>query len=77
MLVDSLSRKLIVERNVGAILGIRSTKGIDPINHALFADDSLLLGGASSKITRAFREILQSFYSILGENKKRCIWLEH
>ena len=60
---------------MGVILGIRLTNGIDPINHALFADDSLLLGGASLRITRAFHEILQSFCSILGEliNKRKSI----
>ena len=39
-------------------------KGLDPINHALFVDDSLLLGGASIKITMVFSDILQAFYSI-------------
>ena len=34
---------------------------MDPINHALFADDSFLLGGASLNIARAFNEILQIF----------------
>ena len=39
---------------------------MDPINHALFVDDSLLLGGASLKIARAFIEILQIFCLISG-----------
>ena len=66
MLEYSLSRKLTAERNVGVIQGIRSTKGIDTINRSLFADDSLLLGGASLRIDRAFQEIIQSFYIISG-----------
>jgi hypothetical protein len=48
-------------------------KGIDPINHALFADDSLMLGGASIKIAKNFNEILQSFCNISGAlmNKRK------
>ena len=63
---DSLSRKLTAERNVGAISGIRLTKEIEPINHPLFVDDSLLPGGASLRIARVFQKILQSFCTISG-----------
>ena len=75
MLTYSLSRKLIAERNEGVIPGIQSTKGIDPIDHALFYDDSLLLGGASLRIVRSFHEILQSFCSISGVliNKRKSV----
>ena len=34
---------------------------MDPINHALFADDSLLLGGASMNIAWAFQETLSKY----------------
>ena len=46
---------------------------MDPINHALFADDSLLLGGASMKIVRAFDEVLKKFCQISGAliNKRK------
>jgi hypothetical protein len=73
LMVDSLSRKLTVEKKDGTIRGIRLMKGLDPINHALFADDSLMLGGASIKIAKIFNEILQSFYSISGAliNKRK------
>ena len=54
LMVESLSRNLIVEKEVGYILGIKIARGVDPINHALFADDSLLLGEASMKIARDF-----------------------
>ena len=50
LMVESLSRKLISDKDSGYILGIRIAKGVDPFNHALFADDSLLLGGASMNI---------------------------
>ena len=60
LMAEVLSRKLSVELAVGSILGIREARGVDPINHALSADDSLLLGGASLHIARAFNEILQN-----------------
>ena len=50
---------------------------MDPINHALFADDSLLLGRASLKIDRAFNDILQNYCLILGaliNNKKSVVY---
>jgi hypothetical protein len=75
LMADTLSRKLIVEKMVGSVPGIRLTKGLDPINHALFADDSLMLGGASIKIAKNFNEILQSFCSISGAliNKRKSV----
>ena len=36
-------------------------RGTEPINHVLFIDDSLILGGASLKIARAFNEVIQIF----------------
>jgi hypothetical protein len=44
LMEDSLSRNLSSEKQEGNIPGIRIVKGIDPVNHALFADDSLMLG---------------------------------
>lgn len=41
-------------------------QGIAPVNHALFADDSLLLGGASMRIASSFKTILQKYCSISG-----------
>ena len=60
-MAESLSRKLRAELVVGSILGIKATRGVDNINHALFADDSLLLGGESLNIARAFNEIYKFF----------------
>jgi hypothetical protein len=73
LMADSLSRKLTVEKKVGTVPNIRLMKGFDPINHALFVDDSLMLGGASIKIAKNFSEILQSFCSISGAliNKRK------
>ena len=49
LMAETLSRKLVAEKEAGYISGIKIARGVDPINHALFTDDSLLLGGASLK----------------------------
>ena len=58
LMVDSLSRKLTVEKNVGTILGIKSASDVESINHALFANDTLLLVGAPMSLARVFKEIM-------------------
>ena len=65
-MAEVLSRKLSAEITVDIIPGIRAPRGAEPINHALFTDDSLLLGGASLNITCVFNGILQKFCSISG-----------
>ena len=74
-MVDSLSRNLVAKKNVGTVPVIRITKAIEPINHTLFADDSLLLGGSSIKIAKVFSETLQDFCGISGAliNKRKSI----
>eukprot|EP00253_Pinus_taeda_P036438 PITA_36438 len=47
LMEHSLSRKMTLEKQNGNIPGIKIVKGITLVNHVLFADDSLLLGGAS------------------------------
>ena len=50
---------------------------MDSINHALFVDELLLLGGASLRMARAFKEILQSFCLISGaliNNRKSAVY---
>ena len=59
-MVESLSRNFTTELVAGSLHGIKAARGVDPINHAIFADDSLLLGGASLNIVLAFTEILQN-----------------
>ena len=59
-MAKALNRKITTEKEAGYIPGINISRGVDPINHALFVD-SLLLGGASLNIDRAFKEILQKF----------------
>lgn len=66
LMADSLSRKLNAERDTGILLGLKTTTGAEPSNHALFADDSLLLGGASTRIARAFDKVLRSYCRVTG-----------
>eukprot|EP00253_Pinus_taeda_P035869 PITA_35869 len=66
LMADSLSRKLTLEKQNGNLPGIRIVKEIDPMNHPLFADDSLLLGGASLRIADSFKIILKKFCNISG-----------
>eukprot|EP00253_Pinus_taeda_P018086 PITA_18086 len=66
LMADSLSRKLTQEQHRGSIPGIRIVQGAPPVNHALFADDSLLLGGASLRMAKAFKSILQKYCSVTG-----------
>eukprot|EP00253_Pinus_taeda_P009325 PITA_09325 len=66
LMADSLSRKLTQEQQSGTIPGIRIVQGVSPMNHALFADDSLLLGGASMRIAKSFKTILQKYCSVTG-----------
>jgi ribonuclease HI len=66
LMADSLSRKLTQEQLCGTIPGIRIVQGAPPVNHALFADDSLLLGGASLRMAKAFKTILQKYCSVTG-----------
>ena len=66
LMVESLSRKLSIAKEAGFIPGIKIAMGVDPINHALFIDDSLLLGGATVMISRTFNDILHKYCLILG-----------
>ena len=78
LIAETFSRKLTVEKEVGFILGIKIARGIDPINHSLFADDSLLLGGASLKIAWAFKDILQTYCRISDTliNEKKVLFMD-
>ena len=76
---DSLSRKLTVEKNIGTISGIKSVSVVESINHALFPDDTFLLGGASMRLARVFKEIMQDFVLSQVPNqqtKEHCVWME-
>eukprot|EP00253_Pinus_taeda_P020773 PITA_20773 len=66
LMADSLSRKLTQEQHRGTIPGIRIVQGASPVNRALFVDHSLLLGGASLRMAKAFKSILQKYCSVTG-----------
>ena len=67
LMADSLIKKLTKGKNDGSIPDITLAVGVESINHALFADDTLLLGGASLKMTRVFfPEIMHQFCIISG-----------
>ena len=74
-MAESLSRNLSDELAIGSLLGIKIASGVNPINHALFVDDSLLLGGASLSIARDFNGILLNFCLISGAliNKNKSV----
>ena len=76
-MAETLSKKLTVEKEASCIPGIKIARGVDPINHALFVDDCLLLGGASLNIAQAINEILQNFDLIsraLINNNKSVVY---
>lgn len=58
LMTDSLSRKLTDENLNGTLPGMRVIPRTSPIYHALFANDSILLGGASIKIARALSGVI-------------------
>ena len=61
LMAEVLSRKLSAEMVVGSLPGIKIARGVDPLNHALFADDSLLLGGASLLSLGLLRLVFKNF----------------
>lgn len=66
LMADTLSRKLEQDMIAGATLGFKITKDLKAINHALFMDDSLKLGGASNRIASAFKSTLQVYCKETG-----------
>jgi hypothetical protein len=56
-----LSRKLEHERLVGNLPGLQIARGVKNLNHSQFADDTLLMGGASMTIASHFKVVLDSF----------------
>ena len=75
LLADTLSRKLEKDKEDGAAPRLRIMKELDPINHALFSDDSLMLGGASYRIASAFKVTLQDYFIVSGSfiNKRKSV----
>jgi len=66
IIAESLSRKLLAEKEAGNIPGIKNAEGVQSINHALFVDDAICLGGASVKITKNFKKSLLAYCRASG-----------
>ena len=58
LVADSLSIRLNRLLEDGKIQGLSFNAGVQPINHALFMDDTILLGSASPIIARTFLQSL-------------------
>jgi hypothetical protein len=66
LLSDSLSHKLEEETKIDRLLGLLIARGVKEINHSQFADDTLLLGAATTIIAKRFQKVLDSFLSTYG-----------
>jgi ribonuclease HI len=66
LMADSLSRKLTAEKASGSLPGLKPSTSSPAQNHALFADDSLLLGGASVRIAKEFDSVLKCYCRVSG-----------
>lgn len=74
IMAETLSVHLENLRNKREITGICIERGIKEINHSLFADDTLLIGGASSLMARRFKRVLDAFLQVSGGklNNRKC-----
>ena len=61
LVADSLSRKMLRLQSAGSLPGLSFRSGVSPINHALFVDDTILLGIASTQIARNILSPLEHF----------------
>ena len=48
-------------QNNGELRGLKIARGVKNANHAQYADDTILLGGASIIIAERFREVISTF----------------
>lgn len=74
IMAETLSIHLEKLRKQKEITGISIERGTKEINHSLFADDTLLIRGASSLIAKRFKKVLDAFLAALGGklNNKKC-----
>eukprot|EP00253_Pinus_taeda_P008137 PITA_08137 len=66
LMAESFSSALDHNRRVGLITGIKFGNEVKNINHSQFANDTLLIGGASATITRRFKTLLDQFTDYSG-----------
>eukprot|EP00253_Pinus_taeda_P007019 PITA_07019 len=77
LMAESFSSALDHNRRVGLISGIKFGNGVKNINHSQFANDTLLIGGASTTIARRFKTLLNQFMEYSGGEvnfHKSCIY---
>eukprot|EP00253_Pinus_taeda_P019011 PITA_19011 len=74
IIAETLSIHLEKLRRQKEITGIRIERGTKEINHSLFADDTLLIGGASGLMARRFKKVLDAFLLASGGrlNNRKC-----
>lgn len=72
LIAEALSEKLevIYERQTVNLLRINIVRGIKSINHSWFADDTILIGGASLTTAFKFRWMLDALISASGSKAK-------
>jgi len=76
-MVESFSCALNHKWQTGLITGIKFEDGVKNINHSQFADDTLLIGRASTIITQRFKSLLDKFVTYSGgmiNHFKSCIY---
>ena len=63
---ESFSKALDYNRCIGLLTSINFGNGVKNINHSQFADDTLLIGGASNIIAYRFKALLDKYMSYSG-----------
>ena len=66
LVADSLSRRFNMMNIEGNLPGIGFVKGVQPINHAQFVDDTILLGGVSVISAKLFKSKLYFYQEASG-----------
>ena len=66
IMAESLSRNLKHCKRNSTLTSLSISRGTKRINHSMFADDTLLLGGESCIVARRFKAILDSFMEVSG-----------
>eukprot|EP00253_Pinus_taeda_P036625 PITA_36625 len=77
LMAESFCRALDYNHRMGLITGIKFDNGVKNINHSQFANDTLLMGGASNIIARRFKTLLDKYMSYSGgliNHLKSCIY---
>eukprot|EP00253_Pinus_taeda_P018691 PITA_18691 len=77
LMAESFSKVLDHNKRVGLITGIKYGNRAKNINHSQFADDTLLIGGASTTIAKRFKTLLDQYMHCSGgavNYQKSCVY---